>query len=162
MRLEGGWRQTKRRATGKRNQWTCAFKTEDSEPCGENKQKNEVRRFQGTFGLEVGLPRLEEGHGEVGSDPGAEGGEEDVDPVLGVADDGEGGEQVPDAAPGGGGDAAAGGDGGVEEDVDGVGGRSGDENALRLIRDRDEALRVLLLRMRFERSDFEIVIQSML
>lgn len=71
----------------------------------------------------------EVGHGEIGADPGAEGGEEDVDPVFGVADDGEGGEEIPDAAPGSGGDAAAGGDGGVEEDVDGVGGCGGDEYA---------------------------------
>jgi hypothetical protein len=71
----------------------------------------------------------EESHGEEGADPGAGGGEADVHPILGVADDGEGGEQVPDAAPGGCRDALVRGNGMVEENVDGIGGGCGQENA---------------------------------
>lgn len=45
--------------------------------------------------------------------------------MLGIADDGEGGEEVPDAAPCGCGKAAPRGDGGIEEDIDGVCGGGG-------------------------------------
>src|SRR5580698_3465943 len=41
----------------------------------------------------------QEGHREIGADPGSYGRETDVDPVFCVADDGEGREQIPDTAP---------------------------------------------------------------
>ena len=86
------------------------------------------KKLSGRFGVGLRVA-MQQGHGEIGADEGAGGGESYVHPVSGVTDYGEGGEKIPDAAPTGRGKAATRGDGGVEEDVDGVGCGGGDEYA---------------------------------
>lgn len=60
-------------------------------------------------------------HRQIRSDPRPGGGEADIDPVAGVADDREGGEQVPHAAPAGGRNPAPRRDRSVEHNVHRVG-----------------------------------------
>src|ERR1700761_125677 len=84
-------------------------------------------RFRQPSALPAGP--TEEGHRGIGADPRAEGGEGDIGPVLRVADDGEGGEQVPGAAPACRGDPPAGGDGGGEHHIHRVGRGSGGDGA---------------------------------
>jgi hypothetical protein len=72
---------------------------------------------------------MEEGDGDIGADERAERGEYHVAPMMRVVDDGERGEQVPDAAPGGGGQAAAAHHGVGEQHIDRVGAGGGDDDS---------------------------------
>jgi len=71
---------------------------------------------------------MQEGHGDIGADKRAGGSEQHIKPMVSVADDGKGREQIPNAAPRGGWQALSSHHGVGEHDIDRVGAGGGDKD----------------------------------